>query len=137
MNRLLARLLPVALFAIAGCGQNVGSTPEETWKLSTQNTQEIAKILQSVKDDATADAALPKLESAVERHNPLAKKMHSYTLPMDEWGKVVKDNVGETIKGSFELGGAAIKAGINAPSRAEKIQTVLKKMEKPKKGPAK
>jgi hypothetical protein len=58
-------------------------------------------------------------------------------MSMDEWGKLMKDNVGDAWKSGLELAGAMMKANLNAPTRAEKIQTVLKKLEKSKKGAAK
>ncbi len=133
MSRLLALSLLFALLAVAGCGQNLGSTPDETWKLSLKSNEEIIKTLNTIKDDATADAALPKLEAEVERHNALNKKLESYSMTMDDWGKLWKDNGGDALKSGLELLGAAVKAGVNAPKRSDKIQAVLKKLEKGKK----
>jgi hypothetical protein len=137
MNRALALSLPFALLVVAGCGQNLGSTPDETWKLSLKSNEEIIKTLNTIKDDATADAALPKLEAEVERHNALTKKLDSYSMTMDEWGKLWKENGGDALKGGLERLGAAVKASLNAPKRADKIQAVLKKLEKSKKDTSK
>lgn len=124
-----AALLSVALFGVGGCGQNLGSTPQETWKLSVANLKEMSTILGTVKDEATADAALPKLEAAVERNNALKKKIESYNMSSDDAMKLAAENMTEGFKAAGEVMGASLKAAMAVPSRAEKLQGVINKMD--------
>lgn len=87
-------------------------------------------MLDTIKDDATADAALPKLEAEVERHNALSKKLDSYKVSMDEWGKLMKDNGGESLNSVVALMGKAIGVSIRVPNRGTKITAVLGKLDK-------
>jgi hypothetical protein len=129
MNRFLALALPFALLAVAGCGQNLGSTPAETMKMQTDNLKEIATILNSITDAASADAALPKLESKVALQNELKKKFDGYKMSLDEAGKTIKEGGGDYMKAGLDVGLASMSASLKAGNKAEAVGKVMAKMD--------
>jgi hypothetical protein len=128
MNRILAISLSLALLNVAGCGQDVGSTPGETMKLRTANFKEMAAILNGIADPTSTDAALPKLESMVARQNELKTKMDAYKMSLDEIGKVIREDGREFENAAKELSSAITSARLKSGKPAE-LNKVLAKMD--------
>jgi hypothetical protein len=119
------------LMAVGGCGGgvgNLGSTPQETSKLQMDNLKEIKTTLETIQDDATASAALPKLEKSVARQNALKKKMDSYSLSIDDGLKLMKENASEMMSTGMALALVQLQAVQKAPGKAADIQAVMQKM---------
>jgi len=129
MKKSCSCVLALALLAAAGCGSgNLGSTPQETSKFQVDNLKDMKTTLETIKDDATASAALPKLEQAVARQNALKKKMESYNLSMEDAFKVMQNTAGEMANTGMAVAVAELNAVQKAPGKAGEIAAVFQKM---------
>ena len=116
----------VMLCGLSGCGS---SGPEGTTKELISTMNEMASTMEGIKDEASGEAAVPKLQKAAERGQELAKKMESYKLSPEQ-----KKKLEETYKKEIEdvgkrLMSAMIQAGGKAPKAMQKIGEAMKKMK--------
>jgi hypothetical protein len=113
---------------LVGAGRAADADKAEgTLKDMLKVVKEITTILQTIKDDKTADVALPKLEQAAGKIKDLTTKAKGYKLSKDE-EKQLKEKYQKEMQDAFtKLIGASIEAGKNAPNKAQKIKEALDK----------
>ena len=100
---------------------------ESTLKDMLKVVKEITTILQTIKDDKTADAALPKLEKATGEMKAINAKMKNYKLSKDEEKQLQEKYMKEIQDAVTKLFRASTEAGKNAPNKAQKIKEALSK----------
>ena len=114
----------VLLVGVNGCG---GGGPEGIIKDKNATTKEIAGILEGIKDDASADAAMPKLDKACEKLGDLNKKFFEINISMEEMGKLLQKNSAESTEASQKLKTATESAQKAAPGKTAQITAALAK----------
>jgi hypothetical protein len=87
----------------------------------------ISALLEGIRDDASADAALPGLEQGAQRVKDLEKKLAAYPLTDAEKKKLRQEHRQEVEKAITRLYAAARQAGMRAPKKALQIQAALSK----------
>lgn len=150
MNRLRTLALVPLLLALAGCGgggkptkdSKVGaptgggptaSTPagpkmspaESLMKDQSDMMAELATVLESIKDDKSAEAALPKLHKLKERGMALAKK-EKEIKPSPEEQKALEEKYMKGVQASIERIKTATENAVkSAPGKAKEIADAL------------
>jgi hypothetical protein len=122
---------------LSGCGGgDLGGTYLETAKLRVENMTGIGTLLATIKDDASAEVALPKLEKAIARHKDLSKKLESYKLSVVDHLELAQEQRLEYLATSSDLtvSKAAAQANANfaqslAQGKAEDIEAAMNKIE--------
>ena len=111
------------LLAVAGCGRD---TPESLIREQTAAMEEICTVLDSIKDDATAEAAMPRLEKACQRarraHERAAAARHTLTSadPMPD-----KATIQALVQVTMRMVTSALRAQSVAPQHAAKIADLV------------
>jgi hypothetical protein len=117
----------VVVCGFSGCG---GGGPEGQLKEMISTMNQLADSLESIKDDASADAAIPKIESAAEKMGDLAKKMKDQKLSKEE-DKRLQDKYEKELQAATKrMQAAALKAIQKAPGKAQKIGAAMQKAGK-------
>ena len=112
------------LCGVSGCGS---SGPDATMKESIVVMNDLSSILEGIKDNATADQAIPKIEKQADRMKELRKKMQELKLSTEEEKKLEEKYKPETDKARERMQKAMKQALTNAPTKAMTIsQTFIK-----------
>jgi hypothetical protein len=111
--------LCLVLLLGSGCG---GSSPADNFTRESIGIQtEMLSILESIKDDKTADDAIPKLEKAAVKLGETRKKFMDLKLSDDEGKKVAEKHQKELKELGEKIKGAMANAIKVAPSNAPKL----------------
>jgi hypothetical protein len=96
----------------------------------------IGTLLAAIEDDASADAALPKLEKAIARHNDLSKKIESYKMSVEDHLKLAQEQRQQYLATTSEMTLRTVVAQNNAPvarskarGKAKEIEAAMKKIQ--------
>jgi hypothetical protein len=100
---------------------------EGTLKELLKEVKNMTAILESIKDNKTADDALPKLEKSADSVKKLGETMKGYKLSPDEQKQLMGKFQKEMQAVFPKLLAASVQAGKNAPDRAKKIQEAMQK----------
>ena len=117
----------VLLNGTRGADQPKPLKGEPTVKKMVAGLTEIATILEGIKSDADADAAVAKLKTAVKELKALETTLKKEKLSDAESNAVrekLKPQIQEAVR---KLADAAIQANKNAPKKAAAIQAALRK----------
>jgi hypothetical protein len=95
--------------------------------LAAQN--EMSGIAQTVKDEPSADAALPKLDKLASRVGDLNEKLGK--LPESDLKKLAEKNLTEMAESGDRLWTLLKKAGAAAPAKAAQFDEIIKKTGMP------
>jgi hypothetical protein len=103
--------------------------------LCVANLSEIGAVLATITDDASADAALAKLNQAIARQEALVKKMESYNLSKEDHLKLAKDRYQQYLSAHSDMTVSTVTTRSNlayarskAPGRAKEIEAAMKKI---------
>jgi hypothetical protein len=100
---------------LSGCGD---SSAESAMKDMIAALNGLAESLESVKDDASADAALPQIRKAAQRVAAAAEKLQNQKVTQDEEKRLGEKYKKELAKAQERLMRASMSAGMKAPKRA-------------------
>ena len=118
----------VLVVSVSGCG----SSPEALGQDQLATIREITTILEGIKDDASAEAALPKLDAKATHLAEINKKLaENKTKPADE--KKVWEQVDQLIQATMKMQRAREQAMENSPKHRGKIEDTLQKANVKKK----
>jgi hypothetical protein len=93
-------IVGLGLALCAGCGDS----PDSLMKDTLSNMKEMSGVLQSVKDEASAKAAAPKLKAIGARMQDLAKRGKDMNLSPEQQTALMekyKPQMEEAVKGMF------------------------------------
>jgi hypothetical protein len=121
--------LGVVLVAACGLGGCGGSKAENAIKESIATVNEMAQALESVKDDASADAAIPRLQKAAQRFQEIAKQRAAFKLDPTEEKRLQEQYMPEMSKAMQKLIVAATSAAFKAPKKARDMTAALAKVK--------
>jgi TolA-binding protein len=128
--RISAAFYGVALtFACLASGCGGSANAEGMMKDTIATMNEMAATLETVKDDKTADEAIPKLEKEVAKLKELKKKAEELKLPKDEDKKLEEKYKPELEKATKRFQEAAMKAVLAAPAKGKLIGETLSKVQ--------
>jgi hypothetical protein len=122
---LLVGFVLVASFGLGGCG----SKAENAFKESIAAVNEMAQAFESVKDDASADAAIPRLQKAAQRFQDIAKQRAALKLDPSEEKRLQEQYMPEMSKAMQKLIVAATSAAFKAPKKARDMTAALAKVK--------
>jgi hypothetical protein len=115
----------VVLSALAGCSGGGGAESLMNEQIKTMN--ELSGVLEGIKDDASADAAVPKLEKLALQIKELDKKGKDIKVSADEKKKLEEKFKGQLEEAVKRLMAASVGAGMKAPAKAKQIQAAMEK----------
>ena len=120
------------LGGVTGCGssgsKNGGAAgPEGTYQELIAVKKEAAAALTEIKDEASAESALPKLEKTADRYAALSRQMRALNLSADEREKLIDRYWRQEGEAGDKLARAATAAQKRAPRHAERIGGFLGK----------
>lgn len=107
----------VLLSGVVGCGSAA--------KDQLAALQEMTSILDGIKDDRSADEALPKLEKAADRARQAGEKVVGSKMSEGDATKYMK----EMMEAQAKMQAAAVKAGSAAKSKGQQILAALAKAQ--------
>jgi hypothetical protein len=117
MKKTFVLMLAIVLLGgLTGCGSS--ATKDQVTAVN-----EMAVILEGIKDDKSAEEALPKLEKAADKARVAGEKVASSKLSEGEATKYGKE-LGEA---QSKMSAAAMKAALAAPSKGKDITAALSK----------
>lgn len=117
----------------SGCGGANGTNADSLYKEQMAAMNDCAIILESVKDDASADEAIPKLEKAHGRMREARDKLHALNLPEEHQKKLLEANKKETDEAAMRMTNGWRQVRERSPASFAKIWGTFKKMEDTKK----
>jgi len=119
----------------ATAGDSLGGSYLETAKLWAESMTAIGTLLASITADASADAALRELDTAIARHNELSAKLESYKMSEEDHMKLYQEQNAEYMTTHSDMTVSAATAQANAayaqsqaPGRAKDIEAAMKKI---------
>ncbi len=120
------------LGGVTGCGstdpKNSGSAgPEGTYQDIIAVKKEATATLMEIKDEASAESALPKLEKIADRYVALNGQMRAFNLSPAESEKLIDRYWKQEGEAGDELVRAARAAQKRAPRHAGRIDEILKR----------
>jgi hypothetical protein len=136
-------LAALVLFGFAGCGK---PSDEQLVQEQVAAMNEVTSVLNTIQNDATAEAALPRLEKAVSRlaaaNERTDKARAAKPQPKDPNQAMQQLNdpkaqqaVQQLMDAGFAMAAAAVQAQQKAPGKAAQIAAVMQKADtKPKGG---
>jgi hypothetical protein len=132
MGKVSLWVLGVALLGgLSGCGTKApppGKKDPLAEKIAAIN--KVTSILEGIKDDATAEAALPRLEKPVTQFQEAGKKLKSMmSTSKEEADKLVVKYGLELVGALMKVQAATERAGKAAPGKKDKILELLRKEE--------
>ncbi|HEY7307740.1 MAG TPA: hypothetical protein VH643_00105 [Gemmataceae bacterium] len=104
------------LGGLTGCGSS--ATKDQITAVN-----EMATLLEGIKDDKSAEEALPKLEKAADKARAAGEKVASSKLSEGDATKYAKE-LGEA---QTKMSAAAMKAALAAPGKGKEITAALAK----------
>jgi hypothetical protein len=134
-------LLLWLLSGVAGCGSagpktdgaagpktnGAATTPDEAYKGVISVQKQAASALAEIKDEASAESTLPKLEKLAALYAELDQQLKGFKLTPDEHGKLIDRHESQAGPASQELSRAARAAKKRAPEHAQRITKLLGK----------
>jgi hypothetical protein len=117
----------VLVGGLSGCGGSGGA--ESTFKEMISAINEMAQVYESIKDEASADAALPRLQKAAARYRESANKMKAIKVTKSEDDRLEKQFKPELDKARTKLQQAIMNAALKAPKKAQEIIAALAKVQ--------
>jgi hypothetical protein len=105
-----------------------------TVELLVENMTKLGALLATIKDDASADLALPGLERAVAYHNDLSKKLESYQMSTDDHMRLAREDGrylaahSDMTVSTFAARANAMDVQSKAPGRAKDIEGAMRKI---------
>jgi hypothetical protein len=118
MKKMWVPAFAFVLAGVVGCG---GASSAGKDQIAAVN--EMASILDGIKDDKSADEALPKLEKAADKARAAGEKVASGKMSSDEATKYGKE-LGDA---QAKMQAAAVKAAMAAPGKGKQITAALGK----------
>ena len=115
----------VLLCGVSGCGS---SEAEEAAKDLIATMNELTAILNGIKDDASADAAIPKIEKQAEKMSVLNRKMKLNKLTAEEDKKLEEKYRAQVAEAGKKLAGAMASAIQKAPRKAQQILAAVSRV---------
>jgi hypothetical protein len=108
----------VLLGGLTGCGSSAG-------KDQIAAVNEMASILEGIKDDKSAESALPGLEKAADKARAAGEKVASSKMSSDEATKYGK----ELADAQTKLMAASMKAAMSVPGKSKEISAAVAKAQ--------
>jgi hypothetical protein len=118
-------MLGMAL-VLAATATGCGGSPDSLAKEELGIFNDISATLEGVKDDASADAAIPKLEKQADQLASVMKKIKE--LSPEQQKKITEKYQAEIQKTMARMMEAMMKAGSKAPSKVAKLGETFKKL---------
>ena len=119
----------------ARTGVGLGSNYLETARLWAENMTALGALLGLITDDASADVALPELDTAIARHHDLSTKLESYQMSGEDDMKLTQEQYPEYLATHSDMAVSTAAAQANAafaqsqaPGRAKDIEAAMKKI---------
>jgi hypothetical protein len=113
----------------------LGDSFLETGKLCVENMRAIGRLLGAIRDDATADLILRRLEQAIARHKDLSEKLDSYEMSMEDHRNLAQEHYQEYLATTSDISVSSAAAQWNAasaqsrvPGKAKEIEAAMKKL---------
>ncbi len=119
-------LAAVLVFLAAGCSNSAAT---ELMKDTITTMNEIASTLETIKDDKSADEAIPKLDTQVARLRELKRKREEMKLSPGDDRKLQEKYKPELEQTLTRYHSAELAAMKNAPRRARAIGDALMKVQ--------
>ncbi len=125
----MSSVMTLGLALALGVAQNGSGadSAEGILKDMLATMKEMTATLESIKDDASAEAAIPKLEKLSFRMKELMDKGKALKLSPQEEKKLQDKFKAQTEEAMKKLIKASASAGFNAPARAQKIAAAIQK----------
>jgi len=101
---------------------------EAAHKENVASLNEMVALMESITDETSAAAALPKLEKAATRAQEASKKLQASGLSEKELGEWFSEHSMDAVTPSLKLRDAGIKAMEAAPKTAKQLSEVGKKV---------
>lgn len=118
--------LLVLVWAASGCG---GDKHEVVIKDTIQAMNDMADIVDTIKDEASAKAAEPKLKAVADRLQEIKKRADAMEKPSAEKEEALKKKYeGELKAGMGRMMGAAMKAA-SVPGAQQAVQDAFKGLQ--------
>jgi hypothetical protein len=135
-------LAALVLFSFGGCGQ---PSREQLVQEQVAAMNEVTSVLNTIQDDATADAALPRLEKAANRlataNDRSERAANSQPQPKDADQAMKQLNdpqiqqvLTQLMEAGLTMATAEMQAEAKAPGKAAQLRAVLQKVNKTKSG---
>jgi hypothetical protein len=128
----------LVLGGVTGCGSSdpkngVPAEPRNSRAASPENTyqeiisvkKEATTILTEIKDQASAESTLPKMEKIADRYAALTGQMKAFNLSPDESEKLIDKYWKQEGAAGDDLVRAATAAQKRAPGYASRIEAIL------------
>jgi hypothetical protein len=125
MRKLLG--IGLALFIVCGFSGCGSGGPEAQVKEMISLLNQLSDALESIKDDASADAAIPKIESIAEKLSALGKRMKEEKPSKEEDKRLQEKYQKEVMDAQQRMQKAIVSAALKAPGKAMKLQEAFKK----------
>ena len=87
MKTLMMIVLALGLAVVGGCGQSDAEAGERLFADMSANMREMAAILTSVTDEASAHAAVPRIDAVREKMRDCARRARELPMPDPETEK--------------------------------------------------
>jgi hypothetical protein len=116
----------VLVCGVSGCGS---SAAEQTMKDTIAAENELADIMEGIKDDASAEAAIPKMEKVGERMKEIVRKVKSLKMTKDEEKKLQEKYKPEMEKMQERLKNATMNLVKKAPGKSQKVMQAFMKVQ--------
>ena len=123
----LAALLLGGLTGCSGAGPKDGgaSGPEGTYQQLIAVKQEATAACAEIKDEASAESALPRLERIADRYDALNGQMRAFNLSPDESEKLIDRYWRQEGEAGDKLARAVTAARERAPRHAARLVAIL------------
>ena len=118
---------PVIALPLVLCGCGGSNSPEGLTRSALDRMNELAGVLESVKDKATADAAVAKIDQLAGQLTELGKKMDGLKLSIEELEKGKKQFGPDIMKAEGRLDAALMALRQKAPDGFDPVNNALNK----------
>ena len=121
MKKMFVLMFSVMLsFAVSGCGGAASAGKDQVAAVN-----EMATILDGVKDDKSADEALPKLDKAAAKAREAGEKVAANKMSTDEATKYAKD----ISEARSKMQASAMKAALAVPGKGKQLTEAIGKAQ--------
>jgi hypothetical protein len=128
MKKAAMGMVVLAMCVLAGCGSK-GDTAESVSKEIVANFQELGAILEGVTDEASAKAAVPKIEAVRAKMRDAARRAKTVPKIDAETEKKIAESTEKDMMAAIETIGAA-KARLSAqPELVAILEPAMQNME--------
>jgi hypothetical protein len=115
----------VLLCGLSGCG---GSAAESILKEQLGLMNDITGYMETIKDDASADAAMPKIEKAIQRMKELEDKLKTIKMPSGEKKRLEDQYIGKELPAAAAKMKTALEGVMKkVPNKGLQIAMILQK----------